>query len=215
MANFWNEKIVEPKRKFRWVMNVGGIPFWTIKKVTRPVISITEAEHKFINHTFYFPGRVTYNEVDFTIVDTTNPDAAETLRQIIHAGGYRHPKSADVATQSLTKQGAVSSLGVVQIMLLGGGGNQTSGAGTGVASGNDEGDVIEHWTLYNAWVKDVSFSELDYDGDELSEITVKLRYDFAELNPTDLPPTAGVLKVDAPTDKSWNVKPGEDPERQD
>ena len=98
MANFWNDKITEPKRKFRWLMHVDGIQFFTIKKVTRPQITITEAEHKFINHTFYFPGRVTYNEIDFTIVDTTNPDAAETLRQIISAGGYRLPSSADIAT---------------------------------------------------------------------------------------------------------------------
>jgi hypothetical protein len=224
MANFWNEKIVEPKRKFRWLMSVQGIEFFTIKKVTRPQITITEAEHKFINHTFYFPGRVTYNEIDFTIVDTASPDAAETLRQIIHAGGYRLPKSADIATQSITKHGAVAALGMVEINLLGGGGNAAgigsgtgSGAGTGTVSGiNDEGQVIEAWTLHNAWVKDISFSELDYDGDDLAEITIKLRYDFAELNRPGVTPFAGKLGVEAPVGTAFTPAAiGEDPKRQD
>ena len=215
MANFWNEAVVEPKRKFRWLMSVQGIEFFTIKKVTRPQITITEAEHKFINHTFYFPGRVTYNEIDFTIVDTANPDAAETLRQIISAGGYRLPSSADIATQSITKQGAVTALGTVQINLIGGGGNPSSGAGTGTVPGNDEGVVLESWTLHNAWVKDVSFSELDYDGDDLAEITVKLRYDFAELNNTAVTPTHGKISEDIKTSLPYNAKTGEDPKRQD
>ena len=217
MANFWNEAVVEPKRKFRWLMSVQGIEFFTIKKVTRPQITITEAEHKFINHTFYFPGRVTYNEIDFTIVDTANPDAAETLRQIISAGGYRLPNSADVATQSMTKLGAVNSLGEVQISLLGGGGNSSSGA-KGIAphnSVNEEGMVIESWKLHNAWVKDVSFSELDYEGDDLAEITIKLRYDFAELN-SEVSPAFGTRTVQAPVGTAFTPAAiGDDPDRQD
>ena len=220
MANFWNEKIVEPKRKFRWLMSVQGIEFFTIKKVTRPQITITEAEHKFINHTFYFPGRVTYNAIAFSysgILDTASPDAAETLRQIIHAGGYRLPKSADVATQSITKHGAVAALGEVEINLLGGGGNAASGAGKGTVPGiNDKGQVIEAWTLHNAWVKDISFSELDYDGDDLAEITIKLRYDFAELNRTTASPFAGESAVKAPVGTAFTPAAiGKDPDRQD
>ena len=180
---FWNDKIVEPKRKFRWLLSVDGVPYYTIKKVNRPTYEIAEAEHKFINHTFYFPGRVTYNTVSFTIVDTASPDAAETMKQMLYAGGYALPKDENVATQTITKHGGVTALGRVTIELLGGGGKDSQnpdrtsgyGAATGAVSGiNDEGTVLEYWTLHNAWVKKIEFSELDYDGDDLTEVTVEL-----------------------------------------
>ena len=193
---FWNDKLVEPKRKFRWLLSVDGVPYYTIKKVNRPTYEIAEAEHKFINHTFYFPGRVTYNTVSFTIVDTASPDAAETMKQMLYGAGYALPKDRSTATQTITKHGGVTALGRVTIELLGGGGAAGSGAGTGVQSPeNDEGQVLEFWTLHNAWVKKIEFSELDYDGDDLAEITVELRYDYAELNNAAVTPNHGTLET--------------------
>ena len=45
---------------------------------------------------------------------------------------------------------------------------------------NEAGATLESWYLHNAWMKEVDFSELDYSNDDLSEVTVKLRYDWAE-----------------------------------
>ena len=223
---FWNDNIVEPKRKFRWLLSVGGVPYYTIKKVNRPTYEIAEAEHKFINHTFYFPGRVTYNTVSFTIVDTASPDAAETLKQMLYAGGYALPKDQNVATQTITKHGGTTALGRVTIELLGGGGKQSQspdrtsgyGAGNGAVTGiNDEGTILEYWTLHNAWVKKIEFSELDYDGDDLTEVTVELRYDYAELNKTSVSPNHGTLDTSAAREPTlpYKVPFGEVPERQD
>ena len=47
---------------------------------------------------------------------------------------------------------------------------------------NETGVTLETWTLKNAWIKEVDFSELDYSNDDLSEVTVKLRYDWAEFS---------------------------------
>jgi len=224
---FWNDKIVEPKRKFRWLLSVNGIPYYTIKKVNRPTYEVAEAEHKFINHTFYFPGRVTYNTVSFTVVDAASPDAAETLKQMLYASGYALPKDENVATQSMTKNASVSALGNVTIELLGGGGKNSQapdrqsafGAGAGAVSTgyNDEGTVLEHWTLHNAWVKKIEFSELDYEGDDLTEITVELRYDYAELNKTSITPNFGTLDVSSAREPNLTYKTpfGEIPVRQD
>jgi len=214
---FWNEKILEPKRKFRWILKVDGIDYWTIKKVDKPSYTVSTAEHNFINHKFYFPGRVEYNEISFTIVDSANPDAAETLRQILFAGGYRLPKDENVATQSITKHGAVTALGDIQIMQLGGGGNSSSGAGTGTVSGvNDEGQVLEFWTLHNAFITSIELGDLDYESDDLVEITVKVRYDYAQLNDTSISPSAGPLAVGGVGPVGFTpAATGEDPDRQD
>ena len=214
---FWNDQATEPKRKFRWLLSIApavgtdpdgkgletAIPYWTIKKVNRPSYEISEAEHKFINHTFYFPGRVTYNTVSFTVVDTASPDAAETLKQILYASGYALPEDSFVSTQTITKDAAVKSLGTVTIELLGGGGaaNQAATRSAGFGAGApQEGKVLERWVLHNAWVKKIEFSELDYEGDELTEINVELRYDYAELNTDRVNTGAGRLEV-SPTPK--------------
>ena len=222
MANFWNEAILEPKRKFRWIMSINGIPYFTIKETSRPSYEVGVATHEFINHTFNFPGKVKYNDIEVKIIDSANPDAAETLRQIIFAGGYRLPTSAPVGTQSITKLGAVNALGEVQISILGGGGEDGSGAGGGSTGGvNDEGDVLENWVLHNAWIMKVDFDPLSYGDDELAQVTLTIKYDYAVLNRTSAAPYGGKSVVTSGDltprggGGSYNVPPGTDPERQD
>jgi hypothetical protein len=43
------------------------------------------------------------------------------------------------------------------------------------------GEVIEEWELINAWVKDVKLGELDYESDDMVDVELELRYDFANL----------------------------------
>ena len=55
---FWTDKNTEPKRVYRWIMNIGGIPQWIVKTSGKPKFEVSETEHKYINHTFYYPGKV-------------------------------------------------------------------------------------------------------------------------------------------------------------
>ena len=43
-----------------------------------------------------------------------------------------------------------------------------------------DGNSIEKWTLNNPFLKKVSFSDLDYENDDLTTIDIALRYDWAE-----------------------------------
>ena len=61
-----------------------------------------------------------------------------------------------------SKPKATSALGAVQILQLDADGNQ-----------------VETWDLKNPFIKEVKFSELDYENDELSTIDLVLRYDWA------------------------------------
>ena len=219
-SGFWNSPETEPKRKYRWILYVGdknAIPYWTVKKVDKPSYTITTAEHAFINHKFYFPGRVEYNEVSFTIVDSGHPDAAETLRQIIFASGYRLPKSELSSTQSITKEAAVRALGTIKLHQITGGGVPGAGADTPTASAvsnnQNSGYVREAWTLHNAFITSVEFGDLDYTSDDLNEITIKVRYDYAELN--DPNGGANLDPVEASADLPYVVGTGLTPARQD
>ena len=167
MSGFWRESTVEPKRKFRWILSVGEgqIPAWIIKKVTKPTFTISEVKHSFINHSFYYPGRVEYNEIEFTLVDPVEPDAAQGLINLIEASGYTYPDSEALAKQTITKAEAVDALNHCYIQQI-----------------DAEGTTMEEWYLENCWVKEVNFGDLDYESDDINEITVKVRYDFAQKN---------------------------------
>ena len=160
---FWNLKGSQPKRQYRWVMNIGGIPQWLVKKTAKPSFSVTEAKHSYLNHTFYWPGRVEYEKIDITLVDPIVPDATAMMWNILYHSGYNVPDNPnDVVT--VHKNASVDSLGAVTISQLAG-----------------NGQTVEETTFSNAWIAGVKFGELDYEGDNLIDLTLSLRYDFVEV----------------------------------
>ena len=59
-APFWVSQQMEPKRAFRFQIKFDGMPdgaSYYASKVTKPQLEISETEHKYLNHNFYFPGR--------------------------------------------------------------------------------------------------------------------------------------------------------------
>jgi hypothetical protein len=165
MATFWNDRKLEPKRSFKYLMNFSkwGIDY-IIKTTDKPSFEVSETEHQFLNHTYYYPGRVTWGEITVTMVDPASPDASATLETILGQSGYNLPFSREQATSDVvTKEDACDALGTVYIKQIGRGAS----------------DVIEEWTLENAWIKNVEFGSLDYGSEDMVEISITIRYDFA------------------------------------
>ncbi len=176
---FWSDRNLEPKRKFRWVLSFSGVPQWIVKKVQKPTITVSEAEHTFLNYKFYYPGRVEWNEISVTLADPVEPDASAIMEHIIHASGYVPPNqfltaksnghplqtAQDGKLVTIAKKNAVNALGgkmyLQQIDAL--------------------GNKIEEWQLFNPWVKSVNFDELDYESDDLINLELSIRYDWATL----------------------------------
>ncbi len=168
---FWSSTATsEPRRNFKFLVRIsdanGLIPTWVVKGINLPEINVGESEHKFLNHTFYFPGTVTYNEITFTVVDSINDEISQRVLAKFANSGYNIPTEEGLATESLmTKNQSVGSLGNVTIEHLG--------------SGEDGQDGIISFALTNAWIKKVQFGQsLAYDSEDLSEISMTLRYDF-------------------------------------
>ena len=147
MGTFWSDPQSQPKRRYRWIMIIGGIPQWIIKKVNKPSFEVTSAEHKYLNHTFYYPGRVQYDTVSCTLVDPISPDATRTMMNLLGASGYTITDDAS-DLQTISKLNATSAIGSVTIQQL-----------------NNEGAAIEIFTLMNPWMTKVNFGDLDYEGD--------------------------------------------------
>ena len=157
----------DPKRKFRFRVDFTGLGdasfMWWAKTTDKPSFTINAAEHKYLNHTFYYPGSVTWNEVSITLVDPVLPDMAASISGLIEGGGYTPPASEDSFT-TMTKASAVSAIGQVTVTQF-----------------DFEGTALETWTLYNAFITDVKYGDLAYGEDDLTEITLTLRYDWAKL----------------------------------
>ena len=189
---FWSENFTagglkDPKRKFRFKVTFTGFGdqsfLWWAKSAGKPAFSIGEADHKFLNHTFFYPGTVTWADVKVVLVDPIDPDMAASFTSMIQGGGYHPPvNSGDLNT--MTKATAASALGKVYISQL-----------------NAKGEPLETWELYNAWIKDVNYGELAYGDDALTEISVTLKYDWAKLSVSTAGSTSTIGELPAGTKK--------------
>ena len=173
---FWSDSFAvdsppaDPKRKFRFKVTITGISatstdqvIFYAKTAAKPSFTINAAEHKYLNHTFYYPGSITWNEVAMTFVDPgdTGYDAAANFSALIQKGGYHPPTSqTDLATMSKgTAVGAIGSVIIEQI--------------------NAAGNTTEKWTLWNGFISDLKYGDLAYGEDDLTELSVTFRYDWA------------------------------------
>ena len=162
---FWSDPSAEPKRAYRWTVKLGDAAEFIAKKVSKPSFTVTETAHTYLNHKFYYPGRVEWNTVTMTLVDSVSPNGAQQVLAMIKDSGYMIPDNPDSALSTMSKQRSVQDgLREVYIHQL-----------------HPDGSVMETWVLNNAWIKDVKFGELDYESDDMVEIELELRYDFATL----------------------------------
>ena len=183
--SFADKTLKDPKRKFRFIVQITSIgtdggTLWYAKTATKPSFQIGAAEHSYLNHKFYYPGGVTWQDVSITLVDPVDPNIGMTLASIVELSGY-NPPGATFDAESLatiSKGKAVSSLGQVTITQLDG-----------------EGRGIENWTLWNAFITELKFGDLEYGSDDILELSITLKYDWARVDIGE----AGTVGVTSPS----------------
>ena len=183
---FWGNSLSaaaqDPKRKFRFKVLFGGGTspetsnqvIWWAKSVDKPKMTVDTSEHKFMGHTFKYPGSVKWEDIALTLVDPVSPDAAKQTLQIMREAGYIFPEEGYANTtnasafKTMNKGKATAAVGVFQIIQL-----------------DAEGKAVETWTLHNPFFTSIAFSDLSYDSDDLSDITLTVMYDWAKLTTGD------------------------------
>jgi hypothetical protein len=185
---FWDEGSIDPKRKFRFLIDFGNanilLPTWIVKKVDKPGFSVGEAKHNFLSHTFYYPGKVEWKEINVSIVDPrgrsssqTNdnspvPDMSENITKLLLYSGYQLPQNTGLSVNGNQQNIRLTSKFK----------STTPFSQMNIRQIDDDGKPLETWILKNAWIKDVNFGSLEYGADDLLEIQLKFRYDWAELS---------------------------------
>jgi len=166
---FWTDAAAEdPKRKFNFIVEISATPgtrpqSYHVKTASLPKFNVNKVEAKYFNHTFKYPGSITWDPVALTFIDSSQNDSASTsFMKLLEGMGYYVPSSG-LDHSSISKRKAVSSLGTVKLMQL-----------------DSDGGTINTWTLRNAFITSVTFGDLAYGEDELVEVQVEIDYDFAE-----------------------------------
>lgn len=170
--SFWTSTALEPKRQYRFRLTISAVggsgtvsnAIWFAKKVTIPQFTVGEVKHSFVDKTFYFPGRVEWNTIEATLVDPADPDAVHITNKMLVGSGYYVPSEANGTEDwgSMSKAEATTAIGKVIIEVI-----------------DQDGKTIEEWQLENPFIKSVKYGELSYDSDELREISIEFRYDWA------------------------------------
>ena len=136
----------EPKLKNRFIMDIDGIPAYTIKTAQRPQITFEEVTLEHMNITRYVKGKGRWQQLQITLYDPIVPSAASAVIEWIRL----HHESAtgrDGYSDFYKKNINFQVLGPV-------------------------GDIIEKWTLNGAFIADGSFGDMDFASSDPIEITI-------------------------------------------
>ena len=136
------------------------------KKVTRPGYEVQSTEHQYLNHSFFYPGRVKWDDVTLTVADTSSPgyDATSSVYNALVQAGYIFPEDPN-ARSTISKTRSVGVLQQVRIDEL-----------------SPSGATIGRFILHNAWITKAVLGDLDYSQNEIMDVTITLKYDYATYN---------------------------------
>ena len=167
---YWAVARNAPKRQNRFLFeaSIAGTNIeYFVKTSGRPGYTVTEAEHRFLNHKYYYPGIVEWETLDVTLVDPVDPSMTLVMMKALDSMGWLSPENVDMSdplkTSVISKMRA-NDLGSLKISAL-----------------DANGVIFETWTLTNAWIQAVKFNDFDYSGDDLMDTTLTIRFDWATL----------------------------------
>lgn len=141
----------EPKRKFRWVFAIEGIDSFLMKTAARPQIQTAEQEVPFINSTRYLAGKTKFSTINCTLYDAIAPSGAQQVMEWVRT--HFESVSGRSGYADFYKRDC-------QLKLL-----------------DPVGTVVELWDIKGAFITDASFGDLDYASEDMTEITLTLRFD--------------------------------------
>ena len=169
---FYANLSTDPKRSFRFLFFIGGtaggntLQPYTVKQVKKPTFQLEGGPQiKFIQHAFKYPGRVIWQDVTLTVVDPGgSEDAGAALMNALATSGYAYPRTANdnFTKQSISKFKANKGIGKPRIQQI-----------------DDDGYKIDEWTLNNAFISQVDFGEVNYESDDIVNISLTIMYDWA------------------------------------
>jgi len=203
MSLIWTQASLEPKRKFRYLIDFSGDTTdpqlqtslkdfrFLAQTCERPGVKVGSTPHQYFDKTYFHPGRVTWepNPINIKLVDIAAKaeQATDTNQALLKAFVQSGLQvfSGDNEFRTIGKERAVGALGSVKISVLG---SLTDATTLIEPSGLAQGQgVVEIWTLKNAWLESFKPDALDYSSEDILTVTIQVRYDWCSLETPALP----------------------------
>lgn len=145
----------EPKRKFRWILEIDGVEAFVMKTAARPQATFEETQIDYMNARRWISGKQSWNPISVTLHDPIAPSAAQMTMDWMR-----------INYENLTgRMGyAVNYKKNITLKML-----------------DPAGAVIEQWDLIGAWPMDYNYGDLDYASSDNLEISLSIRFDNAIL----------------------------------
>jgi hypothetical protein len=184
------------KRKFRWGMSINPgcvgvqIPEYMVKVAARPNLSIEQTEINSKHGKMWIPGKASWETITVTFYDVF----PGSLTSNTTGAGISSLYGWIVSTYDFTS-------GIMNGLCMGSAiKDYTAVVTLNMYSGC--GQVLETWTLLDAWPAAVNWNDLDYSSSEEATIELTLRYADVQYNSSCLSSQGGCCTGCTNTDKA-------------
>ena len=141
----------EPKRKFRWIIEIDGIDAFTAKSASRPTFTTDSIEIGYINTTRYVAGKTKVGTISLTLLDAIDPSASQKVMEWIRL--HFDASTGRSAYQNFYKK-------TIGLKMLG-----------------PVLDIVESWTGHGVFITEANFGDLDATSGDPAEIALTLQAD--------------------------------------
>jgi len=145
----------EPKRKFRWILQIDGVDAFVMKTAARPQATFEETVVDYVNAKRYLSGKMAWNPMAVTMHDPVAPSAAQKIMDWLRLN--YEPLTGRMGYATFYKKD-------ITLKLL-----------------DPQGTVVELWDIRGAWPQDINWGDLDYASSDNAEIAFTMRFDNATL----------------------------------
>ena len=146
----------EPKLQNRFLMDIGGVPGYLIKKISRPSIAFNEVTLDHINLKRKIKGKGNWENITCDLYDPVTPSGAQAVMEWVRLS-HESVTGRDGYSDFYKKDIRIKTLGPV-------------------------GDIVEEWRLKGAFCLSANFGDLDWSSDAPANISITIAMDYAILN---------------------------------
>lgn len=141
----------EPHAKRRFIFSIEGIDAYLIKTAARPSIATEEVAIPWMNSTRYIAGKTTFGDLAVTLHDPIAPSGAQQVMEWVR-----------LHTESVSGRSGYADFYKrdCQIKMC-----------------DAIGNVVQLWDVKGCFLTAVGFGDLAYEGSDLAEISLTIRFD--------------------------------------
>ena len=146
----------EPKVKNRYIWYIDGVPSFLVKAASRPSVQFETITLDHINVKRYLKGKAAWQPIELTLYDPIVPSGAQSVIEWVRLS-HESVTGRDGYADFYKKDVTFNMLGPT-------------------------GDIVEEWQLKGTYISQANWNTLEYQSNEVADITIQLTYDYAILN---------------------------------